>query len=196
MSSYGEAGDHFGCSVAISEGSAVIGAPGEDGVYAPWWPGVGAAYTFWYDGSQWVEGARLLASDGDHGDSFGSQVALFYDTAVIGAPYNDDNGVGSGSAYVFAGLSDRNNNGVLDTCDIASGFSEDNDGNGVPDECETPGDVDGDGDVDLADLAALLAAYGSHIGDPAYDPYADIDGDGDVDLSDLAELLAHYGQGT
>ena len=196
VSSYGEAGDQFGWSVAISEDSAVIGAAGENGVYSPWWPGVGAAYAFWYDGSQWIEGARLLASDGAHGDCLGISVALFHDTAVLGAYLDNDNGEDSGSAYVFAGLSDRNNNGTLDTCDIASGFSQDNDGNGVPDECETPGDVDGDGDVDLADLAALLAAYGSRIGDPAYNPYADIDRDGDVDLADLAELLAHYGEGT
>jgi hypothetical protein len=50
-----------------------------------------------------------------------------------------------------------------------------------------PGDVDGDGDTDLADLAALLAVYGG------YDPAADFDGDGDVDLTDLAFLLSDYG---
>jgi hypothetical protein len=59
-----------------------------------------------------------------------------------------------------------------------------------------PGDVDGDGDVDLTDLARLLAAYGSCVGDPDYDPAADIDGSGCVDLTDLAFLLAHYGEGT
>jgi len=59
-----------------------------------------------------------------------------------------------------------------------------------------PGDVDGDGDVDLSDLAALLAAYGSNTGDPNYNPDADLDDDGDVDLADLAMLLANYGTGT
>jgi hypothetical protein len=58
------------------------------------------------------------------------------------------------------------------------------------------GDVDADGDTDLADLAALLAAYGSAIGDPDYDPQADFDDDEDVDLTDLAFLLADYGCGT
>lgn len=57
------------------------------------------------------------------------------------------------------------------------------------------GDVDSDGDTDLADLAALLAAYGTSVGDPNYNPHADFDEDGDVDLSDLAFLLADYGCG-
>jgi hypothetical protein len=58
-----------------------------------------------------------------------------------------------------------------------------------------PGDIDNDGDTDLSDLAALLAAYGSSVGDANYNPGADFDDDGDVDLSDLAFLLADYGCG-
>jgi hypothetical protein len=57
------------------------------------------------------------------------------------------------------------------------------------------GDVDGDGDTDLSDLAALLAAYGSGPGDPNWNAAADFDGDDDVDLGDLAFLLADYGCG-
>ena len=56
-------------------------------------------------------------------------------------------------------------------------------------------DVDGDGDTDLADLAALLAAYGTSVGEPGYNDSADFDADGDVDLADLAFLLADYGCG-
>lgn len=56
-----------------------------------------------------------------------------------------------------------------------------------------PEDFNGDGQIDLADLALLLAAYGSCYGDAAYDPKLDLDNDGCVGLSDLARLLAVYG---
>lgn len=59
---------------------------------------------------------------------------------------------------------------------------------------QVEGDLDGDGDVDLTDLAILLAAYGTCDGDPAHNPDADIDGDRCVGLSDLAILLANYGR--
>ncbi len=49
-----------------------------------------------------------------------------------------------------------------------------------------PGDLDGDNDVDLADLSILLANYGdSKVGD--------FDCDCDTDLTDLGFLLEHYG---
>jgi hypothetical protein len=57
------------------------------------------------------------------------------------------------------------------------------------------GDVDGDGDVDLSDLALLLAAYGACEGDPNYNAAADLDGDGCIALTDLALLLSNYGYG-
>jgi Tol biopolymer transport system component len=57
-----------------------------------------------------------------------------------------------------------------------------------------PGDLDCDGDVDLSDLATLLAHYGMTSGATWGD--GDLDADGDVDLADLAALLASYGVGT
>ena len=61
----------------------------------------------------------------------------------------------------------------------------------VVEEQACPGDLDGDNDVDLSDLAALLAGYGITSGATYED--GDLDGDGDVDLADLAALLAVYG---
>jgi hypothetical protein len=49
-----------------------------------------------------------------------------------------------------------------------------------------PADLTGDGVVNAADLAALLAAWGN-AGSPA-----DIDGDGTVGAQDLAALLARW----
>lgn len=59
----------------------------------------------------------------------------------------------------------------------------------VPDEC--PGDLDGDGDVDITDLATLLAHFGASAGATPGD--GDLDGDEDVDLSDLSGLLSTFG---
>ena len=54
-----------------------------------------------------------------------------------------------------------------------------------------PGDLNGDGAVDLSDLAQLLAHYGTEVGAVYSD--GDLDRDDDVDLSDLAALLSVYG---
>jgi hypothetical protein len=49
----------------------------------------------------WTETQKLLASDGAVGDVFGFPVHIDEDTALIGAPYDDDHGANSGSVYVF-----------------------------------------------------------------------------------------------
>lgn len=54
-----------------------------------------------------------------------------------------------------------------------------------------PGDLDGDGDVDLGDLATLLSNFGAS--GNATPQQGDTDGDLDVDLADLAALLGNFG---
>ncbi len=63
-------------------------------------------------------------------------------------------------------------------------------GNGIIDSCETcPPDFDGDGDVDAADLAELLGAWGS-CPDGCQE---DLNFDCEVDAADLAILLGCWG---
>ena len=88
---------------------------------------------------------------------------------------------------------DCNQNGVDDLLDIALGTSNDNDFDGIPDECQAPpcpGDTDGDGDVDLTDLANVLGNFGRN----GVGLVGDLNGDGTVDLTDLAVVLAEFGK--
>ena len=90
--------DNFGTSVSIFGNTALIGASVDrDGNGQL----TGSAYVFRFDGNSWVEEAKLTASDGADGDSFGDSVSISSDTALIGAPGNDGNGSHTGSAYVF-----------------------------------------------------------------------------------------------
>ncbi|WP_320046817.1 multiheme c-type cytochrome [uncultured Ilyobacter sp.] len=65
----------------------------------------------------------------------------------------------------------------------------------TPPQEELPGDLDGDGDVDLSDLQALLATYGKCPGDDGYNPDANLTDDAEdcITLADLQLLLANYG---
>lgn len=62
-----------------------------------------------------------------------------------------------------------------------------------PESEPCPGDLNGDGMVDVYDLAELLGYYGCCENDPGYATEYDLDLDGCVQLSDLSELLRLYG---
>ncbi len=51
--------------------------------------------------SDWLEQAKLIASDGEEGDIFGHSVAIDGDYAIVGAYKDNDNGYWSGSSYIF-----------------------------------------------------------------------------------------------
>ena len=89
--------DSFGEAVSISGDTAVIGAYGDDDVAL----GSGSTYIFTLSGSNWSQQAKLTAGDAAAYDSFGEAVSISGDTAVIGAPRDDDGGSNSGSAYIF-----------------------------------------------------------------------------------------------
>ncbi len=94
----GTASDNFGFGVAISGDTAVIGADDDDDAAT----NSGSAYVFTRSGTSWSQQAKLTAVDGQAGDFFGAGVAVSGDTALVGATGDDDKGVDSGSAYVFA----------------------------------------------------------------------------------------------
>ena len=101
LASDGAFGDQFGFSVAVSGDTVVVGAFRHDdqGSHS------GSAYVFKKPGGGWSgtlsEAAKLLPSNGFSLQSFGTSVAACGDTVVVGAPYDDDRGESSGSAYVF-----------------------------------------------------------------------------------------------
>ena len=57
-----------------------------------------------------------------------------------------------------------------------------------------PGDVDDDGDVDPDDLYLFAGAYGTRLGDAAYNWAADFNEDGSIDPEDLYILAGNYGR--
>ena len=93
----GAQADFFGYSVSLERDTALIGAKQDDDNGQT----SGSAYVFIRTGTIWAQQGKLLASDGAGGDKFGVSVSLDVDVALIGASYDGDNGVGSGSAYVF-----------------------------------------------------------------------------------------------
>jgi hypothetical protein len=98
LASDGQADDGFGRSVSIAGDTLLVGAPDDSTGSIG---GHGSAYVFQRAASAWSQHAKLLATDRDQGDRFGTQVELRGDTALIGSP-GDTIGLNEyqGSAYV------------------------------------------------------------------------------------------------
>lgn len=110
-----ESFDYFGCAVAISGDTLVVGAyqeaatagggPSNNGA-----PAAGAAYVFVRSAGSWTQQAYLKASNAEPFDHYGRSVAISGNTVVVGAPQEDasveggpatNNRVNSGAAYVY-----------------------------------------------------------------------------------------------
>ena len=94
----GEQYDYFGYSVSIDGDYAIVGAYGDDdnGDRS------GSAYIYYYDGSSWTEQDKIIASDGNKYDWFGSSVDISGDYAIVGAHGDGDYWWEEfGAAYIF-----------------------------------------------------------------------------------------------
>jgi hypothetical protein len=89
--------DTFGRALSIDQGLLLVGADGDDDNGSS----SGSGYVFRLEAGRWVQEAKLVAEDGEAEELLGSSAALRGDTAILGAIWDDENGVRSGSAYVF-----------------------------------------------------------------------------------------------
>lgn len=93
--------DSFGFGVDIDGDNIVVGAIGKE--YGT--DILGSAYVFTKPDDGWedmTETAILLGSDLGSHDDFGRNVSISGNNIVVSAQHDDDNGVWSGSAYVFS----------------------------------------------------------------------------------------------
>ncbi len=90
----GSANDMFGYAVSISGEYAIISAVGDA-------TRRGSAYIFKRVDDDWVQQAKLTASDGSEGNEFGISVDICGDYAIVGAYFDDAVGIDAGSAYIF-----------------------------------------------------------------------------------------------
>ena len=104
------ANDSYGYSVAIDGNYAIVGAwlEDQDATGGNTLAEAGSAYIYEKSGNgNWVEVQKIVAADRDVGDSFGLDVDIHGNFAVVGAYTEDEDVAGgnslnnSGSAYIF-----------------------------------------------------------------------------------------------
>ena len=100
----GEAGDLFGTSVSISGNYAIVGAPYDDNFSRT---NAGSVYFYRRVEGTWGDEQKLVYPTGGDDDLYGWAVAIYGETAIIGAyGHDDDSGDGTGSAMIAKYWSD------------------------------------------------------------------------------------------
>lgn len=192
------AGDFFGGSVAIDADMVVVGATGEDDNGS----NAGAAYVYRYNAgaAQWIEEAKLLASDGESYDNFG-QVAIEGSVVVVGAPGHDFPAMGAGVAYVYTydpaaaswdeqGMLVASDNAQYDQFSGAVAI----DGGLVIAGARLHDDLgSSSGSAYVFDPLADTDVNNNGIPDACEPPLGDLNSDGVVNSADLIILLAFWG---
>ncbi len=92
----GDLRDGFGYAVSLSQDRILVGAYRDDDLAYL----AGAVYVYEFNGSEWVESAKIYAHDGKGGDFFGLSLDLEENIAVVGSKsdpvFND-----AGSVYLY-----------------------------------------------------------------------------------------------
>ena len=91
------ADDALGVSVDIEGSSLLLGAPAANVGTS----NNGAAWVFVHSGTSFNQQAKLQASDAAAGDDLGRSVSLSGDSALVGAPGDDDRGTSAGGGLRF-----------------------------------------------------------------------------------------------
>ena len=98
MANDSSATDLFGYSVTADGGYLVVGAPRDDDKGKD----SGSAYIFRFNGTAWIQEAKLVASDGGIEDGFGTSVDIDNGRIIVGSKHNTHSGkINVGAAYVF-----------------------------------------------------------------------------------------------
>ncbi len=148
--------DNFGVSVAISGPNAIVGASTDDD------SGIDSGSAYLFDKDSGCKIVVIRPDDGEAGDEFGFAVAISGGTALVGARFDDDNGIDAGSAYLFDAtgtsacpwdLDDNTIVGITDFLALLASWGQ----------CKgcCPADFDGNGNVGITDFLALLANWGT-----------------------------------
>ncbi len=101
--------DEFGAAIIMDSNYIVIGSPKEDDdeIAINTRNLAGSVYIYKRNGNNWTYQQKIVASDRDGGDNFGSSVAIWNDYIIVGAPNEDNNIAGingfanAGSVYFF-----------------------------------------------------------------------------------------------
>jgi len=105
----GQPEDWLGYSVAVDDGVVVAAAVNDDDDDDPNNTDSGSVYVFAKnsEGTGWEKKAKLTASDAATEDWFGYSVDIERDNIIVGATGDDDDGLKSGSVYIFQDISSQ-----------------------------------------------------------------------------------------
>ncbi len=195
----GQAGDEFGFSIALANGIVAVGARLDDA------NGTDSGSAYLFDAETGAQISKLIPSDGSAFDMFGRSISIDSGVVAVGAWSDDDNGMDSGSAYLFDALTGTQIDKILPSDGAAEDFfgtsialingivavgSYFDDDNG-PDSGSAYvfdiniclADLTGDGTVDALDFFLFVGLFAFE------DPQADLNFDDIVDVMDFFEFV-------